>query len=72
MTRTLHKNGLRGRRPRKTPLLQRRHLRARLKSAKDNLEDYAYWKHVIWSDETKLDLVDHIDAAYAWKKTGEA
>ena len=32
----------------KTPLLQKRHLKARLKFGKNNLEkDYAYWKHVL-------------------------
>lgn len=50
VTRALNRNGLRGCRPRKTPLLKR-HLQARLKYAKDNLEkDYAYWRHVIWSE----------------------
>ena len=73
ITRALHRNGLRGCRTRKTPLLQKRHLKARLKYAKDKLEkDYAYWKHVLWSNETKLELFAHRDVAYVWRKKGEA
>lgn len=73
VTRALHRNGLRGCRPRKTPLLQKRHLQARLKYARENLEkDLAYWKRVIWSDETKLELFGHQDVAYVWRKKGEA
>lgn len=73
VTRALHRSGLRGCRPRKTPLLQKRHLQARLKYARENLEkDDAYWKHVIWSDETKLELFGHRDVAYVWRKKGEA
>lgn len=40
----------------KTPLLQKRRLKVRLKCAKDNLErDHAYWKCILWSDEMKLE-----------------
>lgn len=73
VTRALHRNGLRGCRPRKTPLLQKRHLRARLNYARDNLEKGdEYWKRVLWSDETKLELFGHRDVAYVWRKKGEA
>lgn len=66
VTGALHRNGLRHCRPRKTLLLQMRHLQARLKYTKDNLEkDYAYWKNVLWSDETKLELCGHRDIAYS-------
>jgi len=55
VSRTLNRNGLNGCTPRKTPLLKKRHLHARLKFASDNLEKgEAYWKSVIWSGETKL------------------
>ena len=72
-TRALHRNGLRGYRPRRTPLLQKRHLQARRKFAKDNLQKpEGYWKRVMWSDETKLELFGHRDVAYVWRKQGEA
>lgn len=39
--------------------------------AKDNLEkDNTYWKHVFWSDETKLELFDHGDSSYKKEGTG--
>lgn len=73
VARALHRNGLRGCRPRKTPLLQKRHLKARLQYARDNLQKpAAYWKRVIWSDETKLELFGHRDVAFVWRKKGEA
>ncbi len=53
--------------------MRKRHLQARLKYAWDNLEkDYSYWKRVLWSDETKLELFGHRDTAYVWRKKGEA
>ena len=73
VTRALHRNGLRGYRPRRTLLLQKRHLQAKLKFAKDNLQKpEGYWKRVMWSDETKLELFGHRDVAYVWRKQGEA
>ena len=30
-----------------------------------------YWKRVMWSDETKLELFGHRDVAYIWRKQGE-
>ena len=73
VTRVLHGNGLRGCRPRKTPLLRKRHLQARLKYARDNFEkDKTYWKRVLWSDETELELFGHRDVAYVWRQKGEA
>lgn len=71
VTRTLHRNELRGYRPRKT--LQNRRLQARLKYTEENLEkDYAYWKSILWSEETKLELCCHGDALYVWTEKWEA
>ena len=73
VTRALHRNGLHAHRPRKTPLLKKRHLKARLEYANRNLgKDYSYWKRVIWSDETKLELFGHRNVAFVWRKKGEA
>ena len=71
--RVLHRAGLHGRRPRKTPLLKNRHLKARVAFAKRHLQhDSNFWKNVVWSDETKLELFGHMDAQYVWRKKGEA
>lgn len=73
VARVLHRNGLHAHRPRKTPLLKKRHLKARLDYAKGNLEkDSTHWKRVIWSDETKLELFGHRNVAFVWRKKGEA
>ena len=46
---------------------------ARLKFARDNQDkDLTFWKHVLWSDETKIDLFGHNDQSYGWRKEGEA
>lgn len=71
--RILHKNDLRGYRARKKPLLQQRHRRARLKFARDHQnKDATFWKNVLWSDETKMELFGHNDQRYVWRKAGEA
>ena len=46
-----------------TPLLQR--------MLRTIQEDYAYWKRAIVTNQTKIDLCGHTDAAYMWWKTGE-
>ena len=72
VTRALHRNGLRGYRPTRTPQLQKRHLQGRLKLAKENLQKpEGHCKRVMWSDETKLELFGHKDVAYVWRKQGD-
>ena len=40
--------------------------------AKDNhKKTEGYWKRVMWSDETKLELFGHRDVAYVWRKQEE-
>ena len=71
--RVLHKGGLHGRRPRKTPLLREKHLKARLAFARGHLkQDPSFWSTILWSDETKLELFGHMDVEYVWRKKGEA
>lgn len=73
LQRVLHQNGLYGRRPRKTPLLQPRHVKARLTFAKTYLKkEPSFWSSVLWSDETKIELFGHRDVAFIWRKKGEA
>ena len=71
--RILHKNELKGCRARKKPLLHQRHRKARLKFARDHKDkDLTFWKHVLWSDETKIELFGHNHQRYVWRKEGEA
>ncbi len=72
IARTLHGADFGGYRPRKTPLLKPRHLKARLAFVKRHLEhDNEHWKSIHWSDETKIKLFGHMDSRYVWMNAGE-
>ncbi len=52
---TLHRHGFKSCSARKVPLLKPAHVQARLKIAKDHLDDSEEaWEKVMWSDETKI------------------
>ncbi|KAK3567675.1 hypothetical protein QTP86_020610 [Hemibagrus guttatus] len=69
---TLHTNGFHGRRPRRTPLFQIRHTKARLAFANAHLDkEEDFWSSVLWSDETKIELFGHNDVAFICRKKGE-
>ena len=71
--RVLYRHNLKGRSARKKPLLQNCHKKARLEFATahgDN--DCTFWRNVLWSDETKIELFGHNDHRYVWRKKGEA
>ncbi|KAK3522379.1 hypothetical protein QTP86_007959 [Hemibagrus guttatus] len=71
--RTLYTAGFHGRRPRRTPLLQIRHIKAHLTFANAHLDkEEDFWSSVLWSDETKIELFGHNDVAFIWRKKGEA
>ena len=54
---TLHREGLKSCCARKVPLLKKAHVQARLKFAKEHLDDpEEAWDKVMWSDETKIEL----------------
>ena len=54
---TLHHEGLKSCCARKVPLLKKAQVQARLKFAKEHLDDpEEAWEKVIWSDETKIEL----------------
>ncbi|XP_054877277.1 LOW QUALITY PROTEIN: uncharacterized protein LOC129352347 [Poeciliopsis prolifica] len=66
-------HGLRGCRARKKPLLQKRHLKTRLKFAADHMdEDKTFWRKVLGSDKTKIELFGHNTQQYVWRRKGEA
>lgn len=73
ISRALRREGLRSRTPRKTPLLCKRHVQARLKYANDHLnKPAAFWDSVLWSDETKIELFGRNSACHVWRKTNDA
>ena len=62
-----------GRSARKKTLLQICHKKARLRFATAHgNKDCTFWRNVLWSDETKIELFDHNDHRYVWMKRGEA
>jgi hypothetical protein len=64
--------GLRARTKAKKPLLHKRHLRARLDFAYTHRnKTLADWERVIWSDETKINLMGSDGRRYCWKTPGE-
>ena len=71
--RVLYRHNLKGRSARQKSLLQNRHKKARLRfaTAHEN-KDHTFWRNVLWSDETKIELFGHNDHCYVWRKKGEA
>jgi hypothetical protein len=35
-------------------------------------KDHIFWRNVLWSDETKIELFDHNDHHCVWRENGEA
>ncbi|CDQ86346.1 unnamed protein product [Oncorhynchus mykiss] len=71
--RVLYRHNLKGRSARKKPLLQNRHKKDRLRFATSHGDkDLTFWRNVLWSDETKIELFGHNDHRYVWRKKGEA
>ncbi|KAK3563923.1 hypothetical protein QTP86_004865 [Hemibagrus guttatus] len=57
---TLRRQGLKSCSARHVPLLKPVHVRARLKFAREHLDDPEEdWENVIWSDETKIELFEY-------------
>ena len=66
--RVLHRHNLKGHLARKKPLLQNRHKKARLWFATAHGDkDRTFWRNVLWSDETKIELFGHNDHRYVWR-----
>ena len=71
--RILYWNNLKGRLARKKPLLQNRHKKASLWFATAHGDkDRTFWRNVLRSNETKVELFGHNDHRYVWRKKGEA
>ena len=66
---TLHHEGLKSCCARKVPLLKKAHVQARLKFAKEHLDDpEEAWEKVMWSDETKIELFGINSTRRVWRK----
>ena len=66
---TLHREGLKSCCTGKVPLLKKAHVQARLKFAKEHLDDpEEAWEKVMWSDETKMELFGINWTHYVWRK----
>src|SRR4029434_1714040 len=58
---------------RKKPFLHTRHKHARLRYAKAHLnKPDSFWNKVIWTDETKIELLGHNKRRYAWRQKNTA
>ncbi|CAJ0947644.1 unnamed protein product [Ranitomeya imitator] len=66
---TLRHHGLRSFSARRVPLLKPVHVWARLKFAREHLDDpEEFWENVLWSDETKLKLFGRNTTCRVWRK----
>ena len=64
---------LKGRSARKKPQLQNHHKKARLRFATAHVDkDRTFYRNVLWSDETEIELFGHNDHHYVWRKKGDA
>ena len=69
ISKTLHREGLKSCCARKVPLLKKAHIQARLKFAKEHLDDLEEaWEKVMWSDETKIELFGINSNRHVWRK----
>lgn len=70
---TLGKNGIHGRVPRRKPLLTKKNIKARLTFAKNHLDHpQSFWENVLWTDQTKVELFGRNASRYIWRKKNTA
>ncbi len=70
--RTLHQIGLHGCCPWRKPLLKIMPQKARKQFAEDKqTKGMDYWNHVLWSDETKINLFGSDGVKRVWRQPGE-
>lgn len=64
--------GFKAMRPKKVPFISKKNKKARLEFAKKFiLMPKSYWKKVIWSDESKINLFTSDGITYVWRRAGE-
>ncbi|CAI5670205.1 unnamed protein product [Oreochromis niloticus] len=65
---TLKRQGIKSRSARRVPLLKPVHVQARLKFAREHMDDTAEdWENVMWSDETKVELFGINSTRRVWR-----
>uniref|UniRef100_A0A3B4X5Q9 Transposase Tc1-like domain-containing protein n=1 Tax=Seriola lalandi dorsalis TaxID=1841481 RepID=A0A3B4X5Q9_SERLL len=70
---TLNKQGIYSRTPRRKQLLTKKNIAARLKFAKAHIDTpQRYWQNVLWTDETKIELFGKNTQHYIWRRKGTA
>ena len=69
----LHNAALIRRRPRKAPLLKKNYREALMKYAKEHVDKGStFWRQILSSEETKVDLFGHNNVWYVWQKNSKA
>jgi len=69
---TLQQVGLHGRHLRRKPLLKLAHKKACKQFAESNMSKSTnYWNHVLWSDESKINLFGSDGVQHVWRCLGE-
>ena len=69
----LKESGFKARVPRKKPFLSKIHRKRRLVFAKKYVNmPVSFWRKVLWTDESKFNLVKSDGAQKVWRKKGEA
>ena len=69
----LKESGFKARVPRKKPFLSKIHQKRRLAFAKKYVNmPVSFWRKVLWTDESKFNLVKSDGAQKVWRKKGEA
>ncbi|KAI4903709.1 hypothetical protein NFI96_008852 [Prochilodus magdalenae] len=66
---TLRREGFKSCRARRVPLLKQVHVQARLKFARERMDDPAEdWEGIMWSDGTKIELFGKNSTRRVWRK----
>lgn len=69
ISKTWNKNGIHGKTPRRKPLLSKNYTAACLKFGKKHHDiPQHYWQNILWTDETKFEMIGMNTQHYVWTK----